>query len=129
MRKVYLLFLLLLTSFCYSQVEGKQNREIFNKLVTVFKGEVKAGDAETIIFFEYCGKPLVKMYLPNGAIGMYNRISTIGSGKTEDGADFTYAIYRSDDANKIEILIQRFNKEELGCRILFEDKDMIQLYH
>lgn len=128
MKKVYLLFLLL-TSFCYSQVEGKQSREIFNKLVTVFKGQVKAGEAETIIFFEYCGKPQVKMYLPNGAIGMYDRISTVGSGKTEDGADFTYAIYRSTDGNKIEILIQRFNKEDLGCRILFEDKDFIQLYH
>lgn len=124
MKKLLTLVLLILAvSTGYSQ---KQFSEVYSEVVITDKNNVATRKAvENIIVFNYGDAPVVKMYLNDGSVRIFDKIINGESGNTEDGVAFVSAVYQ-ERSRSFWVRIQLFNEKKYGSRIIFSDGQTIQ---
>jgi hypothetical protein len=122
-RLLVVLLLVLAVSTGYSQT---QFREVYSQTAIVDKdSKVTRKFGENIFIFNYGSEPVIKLYLYDGSIRIFDQITDRGYDKTEGGMAFHYAKYKERSKYFI-VTVQLFDDKQYGARLVFSDGQTIQ---
>ena len=124
MKKFLIAVLLVLAiSTGYSQT---QFREIYNQTALVDKdNKLTRAFGENIFIFNYGSEPVIKLYMYDGSVRMFDQITDRKYGTTEGGMTFHYARYE-ERSQHFTVTVQLFDDEQYGVRLVFSDGQTIQ---
>lgn len=124
MKKFLIAVLLVLAiSTGYSQT---QFREIYNQTALVDKdNKLTRKFGENIFIFNYGSEPVIKLYMYDGSVRMFDQITDRKYGKTEGGMTFHYARYE-ERSQHFTVTVQLFDDRQYGVRLVFSDGQTIQ---
>ena len=127
MKKILIALLLVLAvSTGYSQT---QFREIYSQSALVDKdNKVTRKVGENIFIFNYGSEPVIKLYMYDGSVRMFDQITDREYGKTVGGMTFHYAKYE-ERSQHFTVLVQLFDDRQYGVRLVFTDGQTIQFIH
>jgi hypothetical protein len=124
MRKLLFAALLLL---CLSVSYGQETqfRRIYTELAITQNGKTTHSQGENVIFFNYGGEAVIKIYLADGSVRTFDQTTDRDEGRTNGGMGYSGATYKERDKD-LTIYVQLFKNQNYGFRILFSNGDMIQ---
>jgi hypothetical protein len=124
MKKFLIAVLLVLAiSTGYSQT---QFREIYNQTALVDKdNKLTRKFGENIFIFNYGSEPVIKLYMYDGSVRMFDQITDRKYGTTEGGMTFHYARYE-ERSQHFTVTVQLFDDKQYGVRLVFSDGQTIQ---
>ena len=124
MKKILIVLLLVLAvSTGYSQT---QFREIYSQTALVDKdNKLTRKFGENIFIFNYGSEPVIKLYMYDGSVRMFDQITDRKYGTTEGGMTFHYARYE-ERSQHFTVTVQLFDDKQYGVRLVFSDGQTIQ---
>lgn len=123
MKKLLFIMLLIFTvTTGYSQ---QQFREQYSELVLVNKGKVTRDTGENTIFYNYANTNAIKIYLHQGAVMFFDKVSEVDKGTTESGMTYSTALYKERDS-KFLVRVQLFDESQYGVRFVFSKDKSLQ---
>lgn len=115
---------LVLVLSCLVSTAQIQEKRIFDYVISVAEdGATTEKAATNIMYFNYRGENVVKVYLANGSMMYFDRVTTPFKGETVSGYGFTEADYTERDS-KMPCTIQVFDDTKFGVRFI---SDIINL--
>ncbi len=115
----------MLTTTMFSQT---QQRYVYQNVTVTLNDKVKTSHVESVVYVNYGNQSVIKVYPPNSVSVLYDLDSTVEEGKTDNGSEYWYGIYKKRDTNE-RIFIQLFKKVEYGIRLIsFDGNITIQFY-
>lgn len=126
MKKIILVLMLIVTLAMSAQT---QERYVYQNAAVSLDGKVtKSSGVESVVYVNYRNEPVIKVYAPNGEVILYDCVSEILEGTTNNGSDYWYGTYERRD-NGARVLIQLFKETSSGIRFMsFDGKTSIQFF-
>lgn len=122
-RLLVVLLLVLAVSTGYSQ---EQFRRIYSQVVLTDKdSKVTKKIAQNTVIFNYGNKPIVKLLLNDGTTRMLTQTSDREYGTTDGGVSYESAMYE-EKTEHFYALLQLFDEEQYGVRLIFDGGQTIQ---
>lgn len=124
MRKLFFAVLLLL---CLSVSYGQdtQFRRVYTELAITENGETYRSQGNNVIFFNYGNEAVIKIYLADGSVRVFDQTTDRDEGQTSGGMQYSGATYQ-ERGKTLTVYVQLFKNKNYGFRILFSNGDMIQ---
>jgi hypothetical protein len=127
MKKVILFLMLVLTINTMSAQQPQQFRRIYSELAIIKNDKVSRVEAENIVFFNYGGESVIKIYMADGSVRYFDQIEERIQGATDGGMYYNGAMYKESN-KKLTVFVQLFEDRQYGVRFIFKNGDIIQFF-
>lgn len=127
MRKIILFLLLYFSISTISAQPPQQFRRIYSELAIIKKDKVSRVEAENIVFFNYGGEAVIKIYMADGSIKYFDQIEERVEGATDGGMRYNGAMYKETNG-KLTVFVQLFEDRQYGVRFIFKNGEMVQFF-
>jgi hypothetical protein len=127
MKKIILFLMLVLAINTMSAQQPQQFRRVYSEIAVVKNNKVSRVEAENIVFFNYGGEAVIKIYMADGSIKYFDQIEERVEGATDGGMRYNGAMYKETNG-KLTVFVQLFEDRQYGVRFIFKNGEMVQFF-
>ena len=110
-----------------SAQQPQQFRRVYSEIAVVKNNKVSRVEAENIVFFNYGGEAVIKIYMADGSIKYFDQIEERVEGATDGGMRYKGAMYKETNG-KLTVFVQLFEDRQYGVRFIFKNGEMVQFF-